>query len=148
MTNVSDRVKYIRESQNKSQRAFARDHDCSSSFISLIESGDKNPSWELLQSLNSKSGVNINWVLSGEGEPFIGMQAGKEKEDKPITLRALYPDLPVDSRVDELIEALQVPIVAYTIIAQYLLHEKEFRPFIDEFLEGKNNDKKITSRTS
>jgi transcriptional regulator with XRE-family HTH domain len=144
MTTVSGRIKYIRESQKKSQRAFARDHDCSSSFISLIESGDKKPSWELLQSLNSKSGVNINWVISGEGDPFIGHEVEKEKKDNPVTLRTLVPGLPDDPVIDDLIDSLQVPIMAHTLSAQYLLYEKEYRSFIEDFFERKINDQKKT----
>jgi transcriptional regulator with XRE-family HTH domain len=78
---LGDRVKHIRKSKNLTQSEFAIVLETSAGFISDIESGNKIPGSELLKSLLRKFQVNINWILTGDGDIFISEEENKKLID-------------------------------------------------------------------
>lgn len=67
METISDRIKKIRG--NKTQVEFAELLKLKHQYISRYEKGT-NPSTEFLKALSDILSVNINWLLTGEGEPY------------------------------------------------------------------------------
>lgn len=72
-TEIGKRLKMLRKSLNLNQEDFAKQIGMSSvSFISEIETGKKSFGSDFLYSLKSKMPmVNLNWLLSGEGEMLL-----------------------------------------------------------------------------
>ena len=55
-----------------SQRAFASLLGCSQAVISKIVNGEQEPGPHLIRLVRSLPGVNVEWLVTGEGEPLIG----------------------------------------------------------------------------
>lgn len=64
---LGSRLKQFRKKLNLKQQAVAEKLSTSVSYISEIESDKKLPGSETLISLRSNLGINIDWLLSGEG---------------------------------------------------------------------------------
>jgi transcriptional regulator with XRE-family HTH domain len=71
MNNIGKRIKSIRKLLNKSQEQFASDLSISKQAVSNIENSKSMPSISLLSKLLVDLNVNINYILSGEGEIFV-----------------------------------------------------------------------------
>jgi SOS-response transcriptional repressor LexA len=69
-----ERLKAARETIGVNQSQFASTLGVAPSFISGIERDKKDVSRELLQKLLEKYQININWLLTGEGEMFLQKQ--------------------------------------------------------------------------
>lgn len=69
---INDRFKDVRQKLGYTQQELAKKLDTSSGHISDIENGRKTPGGEFLKRLFDSYHVNINWILSGHGEMFIG----------------------------------------------------------------------------
>ena len=68
--SISKRIAIIRGQKSLTQ--FAREHQTTPQNIHRYERG-RNPSADFLTSLVSK-GININWVLTGEGVIYVKKQ--------------------------------------------------------------------------
>jgi phage repressor protein C with HTH and peptisase S24 domain len=64
---LSDRLKKVRESSGRTQKDLAVELGLSVTAIQGYESGRQVPGGNVLESL-AKMGININWLLIGEGE--------------------------------------------------------------------------------
>ncbi len=69
-TNIGERLKNIREQLKLTQEEFAKILGISRSRLSQIEHNKHDPSVKILTPL-AKQNLNINWLLTGEGEPFL-----------------------------------------------------------------------------
>lgn len=67
-TGIGERLKSLRGAFNHSQRALAAAIGTSAGHLSEIESGKKLPGSDLLCSLSRQTGVDLHWLLTGEGE--------------------------------------------------------------------------------
>ncbi|MDR1128121.1 MAG: helix-turn-helix domain-containing protein [Treponema sp.] len=92
-----ERLKIIRETIGANQSEFARTLGFASSFISGIERNKKDVSRELLQKLLQIYQVNINWLLSGEGEMFLGNPERSPKILEKLSLGAI-----IDQRLEKI----------------------------------------------
>ena len=68
-TTIADRIKFIRGSLAKVE--FARALGVYRNTIGLWERNKSLPDFERLQMIHKKFKVNINWLLSGEGKPYL-----------------------------------------------------------------------------
>ena len=69
--NIGERIFSIRAKLKLNQREFAKKLETSSGYISGIESGKNMAGGEFLLRLNREFGVDLNWLLTGIGEPFV-----------------------------------------------------------------------------
>ena len=67
----NERFKILRETIGVTQEELANSIGVAPSFISGIERNKKDISRNLLKKLLDKYKININWLLSGEGEMFL-----------------------------------------------------------------------------
>ncbi len=74
---MGKRVKIIRKHFGLSQTQFAKQINKTSSFISSIETGKSEVSEETIEEICFFSGVNKEWLLTGEGEMGCGDAADK-----------------------------------------------------------------------
>ena len=69
--SIGERIKTVRGSL--SQKDFAKKIGVHLTTVQLYESGNI-PKGDVLQRIKEKFGVSIDWLLTGEGEPFIDGQ--------------------------------------------------------------------------
>ena len=83
MNLFSDRLVEVIHSLNVSQREFAESIKLKPSYISdLLHGRAIGFSNKALLALNKNYSVNLNWLLTGEGEMFL------EKEDKHVRAKS------------------------------------------------------------
>lgn len=81
---IGERIKLVREKQKLSQKAFAEKcGNVPSTTISKYEQGVIKPSAEILSKM-SYMGININWLLTGEGEMTRGKSEAKEVASEAV----------------------------------------------------------------
>jgi transcriptional regulator with XRE-family HTH domain len=68
---VSTRLKNIREKLEMSQLKFAQKLNSNREYISAVECGRFAPSLEFLALLKTTYKVNIDWVITGDGQMFL-----------------------------------------------------------------------------
>ncbi len=68
--DVGLRLRLLREALNLSQAKLAKKLKVSQGAISKWESGERDVPTSILIELKKEFGVNLNWLLSGEGEMF------------------------------------------------------------------------------
>jgi transcriptional regulator with XRE-family HTH domain len=69
LKNIGERIKYIRGSLT--QPEFGKKLGVGRNNVYTWESNKSMPIAEILLQIYKEYGVNINWLLSGEGEPYI-----------------------------------------------------------------------------
>jgi transcriptional regulator with XRE-family HTH domain len=75
---IGDRIKIIRG--KLSQKEFAQKIDPKKKSVTEWESGVAMPGAASLESIHRVFGVNINWLLTGEGDRYIKLE---ESENRP-----------------------------------------------------------------
>ena len=68
METLEKRLEFLRG--NKTQKQFAELLNIDKSYIQKYEKGIVKPSTNFYTSLVNKLNVNINWLLTGNGEPY------------------------------------------------------------------------------
>ena len=91
-TTIGDRIRYIRGSLT--QPEFGRKLGVGRNNVYTWESNQNMPQAETLLRIYKEYGVNINWLLSGEGEPYI------EKSKRSIVVGSRY--LKMETRLSAL----------------------------------------------
>ena len=84
--SIGNRVRYIRDSL--SQPKFAKEIGVTRNTVSGYENNSIIPSGKALLQMHKKFGFNINWLLSGEGEPHISSYRTTELENKIIKMES------------------------------------------------------------
>ena len=64
------RIKELRKSLNLTQKDFSAKLNTSAGYISEVENGISKPGYDFLVSVFRNFNANINWLISGEGNPF------------------------------------------------------------------------------
>lgn len=78
--SLKDRIKYLRGSL--SQPEFATKIGTSLGGLQKYETGKSVPNGSVLQKIHRETGIDLNWLLTGEGEPYNkGMKEGIQAAD-------------------------------------------------------------------
>lgn len=104
--SMHERIKNIRTHFGLTQADFGQRVGLKRSYISLLESGSRNPSDLAIGNICRVYGVNHDWLVEGKGEMFGGEQAyidaivssfgTLDPEDKEIIVS--YLQLPAQKR--------------------------------------------------
>lgn len=68
---ISHRIKVLRDNLGLSQEAFSSPAGLQLHQLSKYERGEVNPTTEILLKLGKAHHINLHWLLTGEGQPFI-----------------------------------------------------------------------------
>ena len=68
---INERLKMVRQTLNLTQKIFARSVFISTSFYTLIETGNRKIKDSFLDSVCKIYNVNKNWLKTGQGSIFI-----------------------------------------------------------------------------
>lgn len=84
---MNNRIKKVRTDNKLTQEEFASYLKISKSSVSLLESGRNNPSKQTIALLCERFNVNLSWLETGEGDPYIvrSSSANLAEEIRDIT---------------------------------------------------------------
>lgn len=71
MGTLGQRIKGIRAHYNLSQEAFAAKIGCTGRALSSYEYDERSPSVEFLFNMYTVYDVNLNWLITGQGDRFL-----------------------------------------------------------------------------
>ncbi|MGE5340934.1 MAG: helix-turn-helix domain-containing protein, partial [Candidatus Omnitrophota bacterium] len=125
-TPFSARLRDARKAAGFTQKEMADKLMLDEVTYNRYESGDRLPKVDVLQNFYSLTGVNLIWLIIGEGDMY-----------KKADIRDIYPDLPEDKRIDELIKHLQVPIIYHEVVSDFIIYKKKYADFINKYFTAK-----------
>jgi transcriptional regulator with XRE-family HTH domain len=131
--SLGARIKQTRLDLGLTNIEMAKSLNVDRGTLARYENDIRKPDAEFLTLFIEKYNVDANWLLLG----YVKFP----NENKGVDLRSLYPDLPGDKKVEELIKCLQVPVVYHTIISDFIVYRKKFKTFIKEHFEEKEDKK-------
>ena len=67
---MNTRIAYIRKESNITQQEFADRLGLTKNYVSLIETGGRNPSDRTISDICREFNCNEIWLRTGEGDPF------------------------------------------------------------------------------
>lgn len=86
--NFQERLIEFRKTITSNASAFARSIGQLQPAYIKYERGERKPAFDILQKIAEVHGVNLNWLLTGEGEMFLARPTLKiRKNDKKIVLK-------------------------------------------------------------
>ncbi|MDH4317118.1 MAG: helix-turn-helix domain-containing protein [Desulfobulbaceae bacterium] len=78
-SNIPGRIKYVRSTLGHTQKQFADILECDQAAVSRFEKGQRQLDACALLALFEKCHLNINWLLSGEGDIWLNNAPGKKQ---------------------------------------------------------------------
>jgi transcriptional regulator with XRE-family HTH domain len=75
---IKDRIKYVRG--DLTQAEFAAKLSVSLGAVQHWEAGDQYPKGDILLRFYNVFKINVNWLLTGDGEPYLGYTKTEEKQ--------------------------------------------------------------------
>lgn len=95
---IGNNLKKIRQDQGLTLSKFGELLETSYSYLSEIENGKKALSLNLIMSLSAKCEVNVNWLLTGEGQMY---RQEKERQSNGIINIANIPREHIKQWIDD-----------------------------------------------
>lgn len=78
---MNQRIAWARKERNVKQDDLAKECGVTKNFISLIETGKREPSDRTVKDICRILSLNEDWLRSGTGEPFVPKSAEQELID-------------------------------------------------------------------
>lgn len=88
---LADRVSVVIEHVGLSQKAFAEELGITPGYITDVLKGRSGLSQVILLKIREKYGINLHWLLTGEGTPFVETEAIMKVRPLPDPLAGLGP---------------------------------------------------------
>ena len=80
MSTIGERISRIIREKCGKKVTFARDLKIDQSYVTQLENGRRNPSERLIDDICQTYGVNREWLLNGNGEPYTHKSREEEIE--------------------------------------------------------------------
>lgn len=93
---MNKRICDVRKSQNLNQQGFADKLGLTKNFISLLETGSREPSDRTIKDICREFSVNEQWLRTGDGEMFI--QLSRDAQITKFVGEALRGESPTDQQ--------------------------------------------------
>lgn len=119
---VADRLKALRSELSVTQKKFAELLSCSQGKVSDYESGKLSVSNSDLSIIANSYNVNLNWLITGEGEMFNNVRAREGALSKFIRLPVvgdIAAGFPIEVVQDEPTEFIEVSTTLLTLPPPY-----------------------------
>lgn len=88
-----NRVAIVRNKLNMSQKEFALGMRVGAATIGGIERGNQSITPRMMLQMESTYGISPQYILQGEGDPFISFKSKKESSDEWDLIHTLYSSL-------------------------------------------------------
>jgi transcriptional regulator with XRE-family HTH domain len=89
---MNNRISLIRKQKGYKQDAFAEKLGLTKNFISLVETGKREPSDRTVKDICREFGVNETWLKTGEGEMYLPENRERELARLTVDLFTESPD--------------------------------------------------------
>ena len=86
-TTIGDRIRIIRGSLG--QLEFSKEIGIKRNTVSSYENNNITPAGKVLLKMYKKLNVNINWLLSGEGDPYLKTELENKIEKMESRIKTL-----------------------------------------------------------
>lgn len=131
MTAINDRIIAVRKNKQLNQKEFSEIVKIARSTLSEVENGKNRPSTDLIVGIaNSFKDINIDWVLTGNGEMLKKPMFALQKQE-PIEFDDNQLALAIET-VEEVLEETERTMLpkkkALLIMAVYDLFKDEDKP--------------------
>jgi transcriptional regulator with XRE-family HTH domain len=137
--DVGIRFKSFRLDQKKAQHVMAAELKVHQSTITNIEHGTTFPKINYLFYFYEKYGLNINWLITGEGDMYLrGVKDDGTPEPVMLPLRG-YEDPNYQQFVD-LSKLIQVPVIEQVMMAKFAECKIFFKDEINRFFEEQEKE--------
>lgn len=93
---MNKRIGEVRKNQKLNQQEFADKLGLTKNFISLLETGSREPSDRTIKDICREFSVNETWLRTGEGEMFI--QLSRDAQITKFVGEALRGESPTDQQ--------------------------------------------------
>ena len=127
---------------NKPQHVLAGELRVHQSTITNIEHGTTFPKINYLEYFFQKYGLNINWVVTGQGEMF--MKSHPAPSVTGLASKISLPNIQYgDAKYDqyaELHNLMQIPVIEQVILAKLMECKTLFRDDVKEFLQQQEKE--------
>jgi transcriptional regulator with XRE-family HTH domain len=141
---VGERFKLFRLDKKKAQHVLASELQIHQSTITNIERGTTFPKVNYLNYFYEKYGLNLNWLVSGDGGRYM-----EEVENKGAS-RIMAPDVEYDSdkydHYQELNSLMQIPVIEQIIFAKLSECKILFKADVKKFLDNLEKEKRVKKR--
>lgn len=122
--DISSRIKQLRDQKKLNQASFAQVLGTSQAAISRYEKGERMPGSEFLSKLSNVYGVNISWILTGEGDIYDNDRAREGPFTKFLRLPVvgdIAAGLPIEVIPEEPSEYIEVSTTLLTLPPPYFV---------------------------
>lgn len=93
---MNKRICDVRKSQNLNQQDFADKLGLTKNFISLLETGSREPSDRTIKDICREFSVNETWLRTGEGDMFVRLS--RDAQITKFVGEALRGESPTDQQ--------------------------------------------------
>ncbi len=129
---IGERFRQFREAIYKTQTQLAQELNVYQSTITNIEVGKTFPNIKYLHHFHKTYLLNINWLLSGEGDIFEDAEK-KKSSGSLLNCHLSKRDYMYDKYV-ELLRLMQIPVVEQVVLAKLVELKVLAKEEINEFL--------------
>lgn len=140
MTDISHRIKRLREEKKLSQVQFAKALGVTSASISYYESGKRKPELSFLNALSKVFEVNGSWLITGKGPMFqelIPMDASILEDTIRLPIVAeIAAGEPCEVVLDEPLGFLNIPRALLHLPPPYFMFRVKGRSMEPHILHG------------
>ena len=137
---IGKRLRLIRERIGITQAGLGDKLGIQSQHVSKYERGETVPTWENLIKLTESYDVNINWLLTGEGEMYIDLKPRYPLSEDQVS--QIFKD--GDEKLGEIVNILQLTEKLKDAIYEHLKTfqtvnqaTEQFHKIVDELLVDK-----------
>jgi transcriptional regulator with XRE-family HTH domain len=141
---VGGRFKIFRLDKKKAQYVLASELQVHQSTITNIEKGATFPKVSYLNYFYEKYGLNLNWLVTGDGEQYM------EGAENKGASRIMAPDTEYDGakydKYQELNTLMQIPVIEQVLFAKLSECKILFKDNVEEFLDNQEKEKRAKKR--
>ncbi|MCP5054090.1 MAG: hypothetical protein GY940_43385 [bacterium] len=114
-SDLGIRFLIFRKAIKKERIHIAYELNIEPSDVDDIENGSITPEINYLHELNRKYGLNINWMLCGEGQMFTGDRPS-DLDDNYVAKPPVKTGDPLYGKYTEFIQLMQIPVIEEAIM--------------------------------
>jgi transcriptional regulator with XRE-family HTH domain len=96
------------------------------------ENDDRFPGVDIVIDFMKKYNVDPGWFFFDNNAAL--------NANKPPVIQDIYPGIPNNPDVDEMVECLKVPVIYYYMLSHFQVLKKQYESFIKEYEEKKEKE--------
>ncbi len=137
--DVGARFCEFRKAISKTQTQLSEELGIYQSTIASFEMGKTFPNFKYLHYFHEKYGLNINWLISGNGDKFVERYRYRIETKAPY-LKDSDPQYYLSSleKYSELLCLMEIPIIEQVILAKLLELKTFLKDEVQELYQRKN----------